>query len=737
MKKSYISSLSALGLLFLAITCQMPEATVLRDAKGKIIVKQDPTPEFLTKKQSLESIYLPPGYRAELVASEPMVIEPVAIAWDGNGRMYVAELRTYMQDIKGTDQNEPYSTIKRLEDTNGDGVMDKSTIYIDSLVLPRMILPLDDRLLVSETYTHHIYSYRDTDQDGVADEREMVFQDDSVSQANLEHQRSGLIWNLDNKIYVSVESRRYVYKDGKLLTELYGERPGGQWGLANDNYGRLFLSSAGAETPALNFQQNPFYGRLDISNQYDAEFKAVWPIVATPDVQGGQRRLRPDSTLNHFTGGGGQTIFRGDKLPQDLQGDLIICEPVGRLVRRAKVHNQDGKITLTNAYNQEEFLASTDMNFRPVNSATGPDGHLYIVDMHRGIIQESNWSKPGTYLGNQILRKNLDKNIGRGRIYRIVYDGIKPTKERPNMLHETSVQLAEHLKHPNGWWRENAQKLLVLRKDTSAVPALRALTTHANHLTRMHALWTLNGMGRLSEEELFKAFKDPDPRVRKTAVWMSENYMISSNEAVLTQLNALKDDPDAEVRFQLALSLRFNSAEKAKGMLVHLLKTYPNQEVLVASQKKYETVLKAVAESEKKALAMKESERFLVAQGAITFNSVCGTCHGGDGKGIAIGGKEMPAPPLAGSKNVLGKPDRLIRILLHGLKGPIDGEEYADVMPGFGFYEDQNVAAVLSYIRNNFGNKASVITPAQVKKVRDETKGRTELWTMKELGALQ
>src|SRR5690606_8108949 len=130
----------------------------------------------------------------------------------------------------------------------------------------------------------------------------------------------------------------------------------------------------------------------------------------TPDVQGGVKRLRPDSTLNHFTGGGGQTIYRGDKMP-DLAGDLFIAEPVGRLVRRAKVHQNNGKVTLTNAYNKEEFLVSTDMNFRPVNTATGPDGYLYIVDMHRGIIQESAWTKPGSYLGEQILRNKLDKNI--------------------------------------------------------------------------------------------------------------------------------------------------------------------------------------------------------------------------------------------------------------------------------------------------------------------------------------
>ena len=118
--------------------------------------------------------------------------------------------------------------------------------------------------------------------------------------------------------------------------------PGGQWGLTHDNYGRLYFSSAGGETPALNFQQNPLYGQLDLDNQRPGDFDAVWPIIATPDVQGGQERLRADSTLNHFTASCGQSVFRGDRLPATMSGDLFICEPVGRLIRRAKVIDSNG-----------------------------------------------------------------------------------------------------------------------------------------------------------------------------------------------------------------------------------------------------------------------------------------------------------------------------------------------------------------------------------------------------------
>ncbi|HEY5916018.1 MAG TPA: cytochrome C, partial [Chryseolinea sp.] len=156
---------------------------------------------FRSPEETMASVNLPEGYKLELVASEEMLNEPVAIAWDGNGKMYVAEMCTYMQDVDGTGTKEPLGKILLLEDTDSDGKMDKRTVYIDSLVLPRMILPLDDRLLVNETYTYDLWSYRDTDGDGVADEKKLLYDEDEADTRNLEHQASGLIWNVDNWIY--------------------------------------------------------------------------------------------------------------------------------------------------------------------------------------------------------------------------------------------------------------------------------------------------------------------------------------------------------------------------------------------------------------------------------------------------------------------------------------------------------------------------------------------------------
>lgn len=735
MKTNKQWAIGIIGLSLLTYTCRVSQNILKRDADGKIIVNTAPSPAYLSPEESLKTIHLPKGYRLELVASEPMIHEPVAMTWDANGRLYIAEMNTYMQNIDGTGQMNPICTIKRLEDTNGDGKMDKSMVFIDSLIMPRMILSLDDRLLVTETNSNHIHSYRDTNGDGIADEKKLLFKNDVISTSNLEHQKSGLIWNLDNKMYVTVENKRYYYEDGLIKSEDLFEGPGGQWGLTSDNYGRLFYSSAGGEVPALTFQQNPLYGRLDLNDQFNEEFQAVWPLISTPDVQGGLSRLRADSTLNHFTASTGQSIFRGNSLPADVLGDLFICEPVGRLIRRAKVTNTDGKITLKNVLEKEEFIASTDLNFRPVNTATGPDGCLYILDMYRGIIQEGNWTRKGSFLRPKILEKHLDKNVGRGRIYRMVYDGIKPNKTAPKMLDMASNQLIPYLSHDNGWWRDNAQKLIVVRGDKSVVPDLKAiiLNTNASQLGRIHAVWTLNGLKALDNETIFKLLKDKDPELRKTTIWAAEDRVIGGDEKLVNALAHLIDDTSADVRFQLLLTLRFSSSEKAQKLIKELTAKNTNIPVIMASQKKYQGIIDSRALAKKNAELLREADLKLIHQGSVIFNQLCATCHGADGKGVSIGGKNMIAPPLANSTDITGNPEKLIKILLHGLSGPVNGKTYPDVMPALGANDDEYIASVLSYIRNDIGNKAPLIKPADVKKVRQETNGRETPWTKKEL----
>lgn len=715
------------------------------------VISQDPAAPALSPEESMKTIRVPDGYRLELVASEPMVQEPVAVVWDGNGRIYVAEMRTYMQDIDGTGTRQPASRIMLLEDTNGDGKMDKHSVFIDSLVLPRMMLPINGKLLVNETYNYNLWSYEDTNGDGKADKKEQLYHSNEADTRNLEHQGSGLDWNLDNYIYVTRSPFRYRFHGGKIGVDSLYDPPGGQWGLTHDNYGRLFYSWAGAEIPAMGFQQNPVYGILEMPDQYQGDFESVWPIVGTPDVQGGPKRIRADNTLNHFTASCGQSIFRGDRLPEDLRGDLLICEPVGRLIRRARVMNREGKIVLINAYYKKEFIAATDLNFRPVNTATGPDGCLYVVDMYRGIIQESDWTKEGSYLRPEILRKKLDKNIGRGRIYRLVHQDYKPGK-KPDMLTASSEKLIRYLGHPNGWWRDNAQRLLILRGDKRVVPALKEVFSGKQKsvslldrlfgkpekttmdLARLHALWTLEGLESIDREIIERALQDQDAQIRKAAIILTEPYLKSGDTYLLQKLAALQTDASPDVLIQLALSLRYSKTAEAKNLLNQLLDQNAANAVLVASAKN--SLLEEPNELKLlkgRIAGLHPMDRVNIVKGYTTFKNVCGACHGPDGKGIKIGMGDMIAPPLNGSKRVNSSPEVLVKILLHGLSGPIDGKTYPDIMPPMSSNSDKWIAEVTSYVRTNLGNKAGPIRPPLVKAIRDKSKGRNKYWTLAEL----
>ena len=753
-KKFIITALVATSLL--VFTCTVP-GKVVKDnavaanstAGAKPVFNPTPSGAYLTPEQSMKTMYLPQGYHLELVASEPMIKEPVAIAWDGNGKMYVAEMLTYMQDADATGERQPKSRISLLEDTDNDGKMDKSSVFIDSLLLPRMIQCVNHELLVNETNTVTITSYTDTDGDGKADLKKIVYKNDkyNVSDANMEHQRSGLDWNLDNWMYMTYEPVRFRYTNGTMQVDTIASGAGGgQWGLTHDNYGRLFYSSAGGETPALSFQINPVYGKLDYPDQFSAEFQEVWPIIATPDVQGGNMRLRSNNTLNHFTACCGQSIYRGDKLPQDLVGDYILCEPVARIIRRAKVIDLKGKVVMQNNYYRSEFISSSDMNFRPINTATGPDGNLYIVDMHRGIIQQGNWTKPATFLRNKIDSFGLAKNVGHGRIYRVVNDEFK-RGPKPDMLNEPTTKLMSYLGHANGWWRDNAQKLIIVRGDKSIVPALKAMamgkltgaTVDSGHLARIHALWTLEGLEAIDKDVLSHALTDANPQVRKTAVWISESYIKKDDSQIIDKLAAMKADGDYNVRVQLLLSLNRSKSEKAKAIYTAMLTKEPANEALVATKK-------AIDKNEDVKMfgsrlgVMAAADRALVLNGAAIFKSLCASCHGTDGKGLAIGGAGLAAPPLAGSK-ILNYQDKNtpVRILLHGLSGPVDGKNYPSVMPAMGANSDEWIASAVSYIRYELGSGgrnrqlSPVVKPEEVKKIREENAGRTKAWTSTEL----
>ncbi|MBC3793918.1 DUF7133 domain-containing protein [Spirosoma utsteinense] len=735
---------SMLSLALLVFTCTTPKPVVQQPEPA---FNPAPTGAYLSPEASLKSMRLPRGYHLELVASEPMIKEPVAIAWDGNAKMYVAEMLTYMQDADATGEQLPISRISLLEDTDNDGKMDKSSVFIDKLLLPRMIQCVNHELLVNETNTLAIHSYEDTDGDGKADKKKLVYDNPTYKNTNnMEHQRSGLDWNLDNWMYLTYDPVRFRYTNGTMQVDTLVSGSSGQWGLTHDNYGRLYFSSAGGENPVLGFQINPVYGSLNFDDQFTADFQEVWPIMATPDVQGGYKRLRPNVTLNHFTASTGQSIFRGDNLPADLVGDYLVTEPVARIIRRAKVTNTNGKTTLKNAYQQAEFMASSDMNFRPVNTYTGPDGNLYVVDMHRGIIQQANWTKKGSFLRNRIDSLGLAANTGHGRIYRVVHDGFRRYK-KPTMLDDPSDKLLTYLGHPNGWWRDNAQKQLIARGDKSVIPALKQLAVQQReaesderHLARIHALWTLEGLNALDKEMVGKALHDKHAQVRKTAIWLSEPWLKRNDESMIAQVGTLANDASDDVRVQLLLSLYASKAPGAAPLVNQLVAGNTTNEMMVATKQALDKN-EDVRKFGRRLGNLTAADRTLILDGASTFKSLCATCHGPEGKGLTVGGSAMPAPPLVGSKRLqFDNKNMAIRIVLHGLSGPVDGKEYPSVMPSMSENSDEWIASIASYIRYEFGGNSRsspAVKPEEVRKIRASHTSRTEAWTLAELEAKQ
>jgi len=546
-------------------------------------IPRNPPTAFLSPEESAALFQLPPGLSIELVAAEPLVEEPVALSWDADGRMYVVEMRGYMRDVDGSGETDPTGRVVRLEDTDGDGVMDRRSVYLGGLVEPRAVLALDDEVLIAEP--PNLWLCTDTDDDGVAD-RKRIVHDGYGTGWSVEHRENGLLWALDNWIYSANSTRKLRFFDGELEEARTASR--GQWGISQDDRGRLYHTRnatpfRGEQVPLDYWLGDATARRVRIRQRLAGDFAEIWPIIGTPDVQGGPEVLRADGTLAGFTALGGATVFRGDRLGAEYAGDAFLPEPVGRLLRRAVFQETAGIRSLSNPYGKVhgEFLASTDANFRPVNTFTGPDGCLYIVDMYRGIIQHAAWMTEGSYLREQVERLGLDANVGRGRIWRIVADGVEPGPA-PRLSSATPTELVAALGHPNGWWRDTAQKLLVLRRDPEAVPRLRELVREgAEPRGRLHALWTLEGLDSLDIGTLRAGLADDDPRVVEAAIRLAEPVLlVAEDERLLDVLADVANGAEIEIAKQLVLTLGRLDGEQARELLADVALAHVETEIL-------------------------------------------------------------------------------------------------------------------------------------------------------------
>ena len=477
----------------------------------------------LTPADQQKKFWLPPGFKLEPVLTDPDIEEPAQIAFDGNGRMFVLELRGYMQDADGGGTLDPIGRISLHEDKNNDGVYETHHVFVDKLVFPRFVMPFGGNAVLSkESNADEVWKYTDTNNDSVADKREL-FASGMGRVMNVEHQESGLTWGLDNWIYSTINPVRLKWTPAGVLREPTGSN-GGQWGVTMDNYGKMWFQAGASGMPGY-FQLPVAYGNFTNPEQFEPDLNITWGApVMIADMQGGMPSVRmPDGSLARATGSAGNDIYRGDRLPKDLLGDYFYGEVVARIVRRLRPVKTEGLTQLQNVYPFAEFIRSTDPLFRPVDLTTAPDGTLYITDMYRGIIQESQWSGPGTYLRQRIDQYALDKIVKRGRIWRLTYEGMGRRTEQPRMLTETPAQLVGHLSDANGWWRDTAQQLLILKQDKSVVPALQKLArSPGDQLGRIHALWTLDGLAATDATLVRQLMEDRDPQIRIQSIRASE-----------------------------------------------------------------------------------------------------------------------------------------------------------------------------------------------------------------------
>ena len=512
-------------------------------------------------RDEADTFHIAPGFRVELVASEPLVQDPVAIDWDPAGRLWVVEMPGYMEDLTASTEHQPTGRIVVLEDGDGDGRMDRRTVFADGLVLPRSVKVLERGVLVAEP--PHVWLMRDEDGDLRMDAKTSITDRFGAREIDVQNNANSFDWGLDNRLRSAGQSRLHLaWQAGRLVVGAAPAR--GQWGVTHDDVGRLYRNTNESALhvsvlPDEYFARNPnllrtrgSYERLASS---DNALNVVWPARPTPGINRGYQAgiRRPDGTLERYTAVCSPLVFRGTALPSDVYGNVFVADPAANLVSRLVVEDEDtGMVRARKAYDGAEFLASSDERFRPVFLANAPDGTLTIVDMYRGVIEHR--LSLTQYLKSYIEPRGLLEPRGLGRIWRVVHEATDRDTSTP-ATHSTD-HLLSLLAHANGWRRDLGQRLIVERGDERAVPGLTRLASDAAHArTRLQALWTLDGLDAVTPTIVDRAARDESPWVRAAALRIAERWAADDRSSVAARASRLAADPHRAVRLQAAASL--------------------------------------------------------------------------------------------------------------------------------------------------------------------------------------
>ncbi len=539
--------------------------------------------------EALSTFEVLPGFQLQQTAAEPLVVDPVAMSFDEDGRLFVVEMRDYSEQDR-----EHLGVIRVLVDSNQDGVFDDSREFARGLSWPTAIIAAKGGIFVAAA--PDVFFLKDEDGDLQADIQEKVFT--GFSRNNVQGLINSFHWGPDNRIYGSasttggtitspkfpdraaVECRGRDFSFDPTTLELRPETGGGQHGMSFDDWGHRFVS-ANSDHAQLIVYQDRYLSRSPLPTAAPARISIAadggqapvfrispvepWRIVRTRlrasglskgIVEGGGR------PAGYFTGATGINIYRGDAWPADLKGIAIIGDVGSNIVHRKRLIPNGVGWTAERMDAGRELVASRDIWFRPVQYANAPDGCLHILDMYRETIEH-----PASLPAE--IKRHLDLTSGRdrGRLYRLAPADwtYRPT---PQLSRMSTTELVPLLEHPNAWHRDTASRLLYERQDAAAIPALRALLrASTSGLARFHSLGGLQGLRALTEDDLLAVLRDPEAGVRERAILAAEDFHESPTMA--SALLKLTDETDPRVLLQLAFTLGElpPSAERLKALV--------------------------------------------------------------------------------------------------------------------------------------------------------------------------
>jgi putative membrane-bound dehydrogenase-like protein len=592
--------LSATALLAFAVVlaANVSRGLHAQDTKvpGENLAEQMKRLPAVEAKDAIKTFSFEKGFTFETFAAEPAVGDPVDACFDENGRMFVAEFHAYPysaekreHDPTGRGKKES-GIIRMLEDTDGDGKADRSVVFADKLDWPLSVAPYNGGLFVIDP--PHLYYFKDTNGDDVADEKRIVFS--GFSRFNVQGVANNLKWGLDNRIWAATGSNpANLTKEGMALanlgrrdwafdprTEKLEPTTGGiQYGHSMDDWGNRFVCSNSVHIIHCVFEEkylarNPYFaapgGTRSIAKEGGAGpvFRRSppepWRLVRTarrvadPKFAGLPANERVP--IGFFTSATGVTIYRGDAYPEEYRGNAFVGDVGGNLIHRKTLTPTGATFLAVRADENTEFVASTDTWFRPVNFVNAPDGTLFVLDMYRETIEH-----PISIPEDIKAFLDLESGNDRGRIYRLVSPDMK--RKPVVKLGKASVEeLVANLESTNAWNRQTAQRLLWERQEKSAVPSLIKLAKESkNPLGRLHALYTLSGLQALTPQILVTAMSDPHPGIREHAARISEPFL--KLNAVAVALIGLATDSEFRPKFQAALSMGYVPGESGiRGM---------------------------------------------------------------------------------------------------------------------------------------------------------------------------